>query len=62
MRKVNEYVEQLKAKMKDDVRQKLKDDEDAYKALMKDLLIQVSTDKQIHLNLMSLYSLLLGPY
>ena len=43
MRKVNEYVEQLKSKMKEEVRQKLKDDQDAYKALLKDLLIQVST-------------------
>ena len=62
MRKVNEYVEQLKAKMKEDVRQKLNDDQDAYKALLKDLLIQVSKAKQIHLNLISLFSFLLGPY
>ena len=42
MRKVNEYVDQLKQAMKQEVREKLKNDQSAYKTLMKDLLIQVS--------------------
>lgn len=42
MRKVNEHVDQLKKAMKEEVREKLKNDQAAYKTLMKDLLIQVS--------------------
>lgn len=42
MRKVNEHVDQLKKAMKEEVREKLKNDKAAYKTLMKDLLIQVS--------------------
>ena len=40
MRKVNEYVDQLKQEMKQQVREKLKNDQAAYKDLMKNLLIQ----------------------
>jgi len=40
MRKVNEYVETLRTNMKKQVREKLANDPDAYKTLMKDLLIQ----------------------
>jgi len=40
MRKVNEYVEALKKETKANMRQTLNDDQDAYKALLKSLLIQ----------------------
>jgi len=42
MRKVNEYVDMLRQAMKQEVREKLKNDQAAYKELIKDLLIQVS--------------------
>ena len=42
VRKVNEYIDQLKQAMKQEVREKFKNDKAAYKKLMKDLLIQVS--------------------
>ena len=41
MRKVNEFVEQLKKDMRAQVRQKMAEDEEAYKDLLKNLLIQV---------------------
>ena len=41
MRKVNEFVEQLKKDMRAQVRQKMAEDEEAYKELLKNLLIQV---------------------
>ena len=40
MRKVNEYVDQLRQEMKQQVRDKLKNDQAAYKDLIKNLLIQ----------------------
>ena len=42
MRKVNEYVEELRKEMRDSIRQKMNDDRSAYKELLKNLLIQVS--------------------
>ena len=42
MRKVNEYVDNLKQETKKALREKLNEDQDAYKALLKSLLIQVS--------------------
>ena len=42
MQKVNEYIEKLKVKTKNDIRQKIESDQGAYKELLKNLLIQVS--------------------
>lgn len=42
MRKVNEFVESLKREMKTEIREKMKNDESAYKDLLKNLLVQVS--------------------
>lgn len=40
MRKVNEYVEELRKQTKTQLRQKLKSDQKTYKALLEDLLVQ----------------------
>ena len=42
MRKVNEYVEDLKKEMRAQIRAKMNGDQAAYKELLKNLLIQVS--------------------
>lgn len=42
MVKVNEYVEMLKKEVTAQLRQQIKNDQAAYKTLIKDLLIQVS--------------------
>lgn len=42
MKKVNEYIESLKKTTRDQIREKMKNDQDAYKELLKNLLIQVS--------------------
>ena len=42
MRKVNEHVEKLKAEMKEEIREKMRNDQAAYKELLKNLLVQVS--------------------
>ena len=42
MKKVNEYIESLKKTTRDQIREKMKSDQDAYKELLKNLLIQVS--------------------
>ena len=39
MRKVNEFVEELKQKTRAQIREKMNSDQDAYKALLKNLLI-----------------------
>jgi hypothetical protein len=39
MRKVNEFVDMLKAKMRADIRKSLNDNPDDYKELLKNLLI-----------------------
>jgi len=39
MRKVNEFVESLKREMKTEIREKMKNDESAYKDLLKNLLV-----------------------
>lgn len=43
MRKVNEVVENLKTDLKNKVRKEMKADKGAYKELIKNLLIQVSS-------------------
>lgn len=40
MRKVNEYVEELKAQTKAQIREKMAKDKKAYKQLIEDLLVQ----------------------
>ena len=40
MRKVNEFVEELKKQTKGQIRQKMKDEPDAYKQLLEDLMVQ----------------------
>ena len=42
MRKVNEFVEDLRKAMRAQIREKMNGDQDAYKDLLKNLLIQVS--------------------
>ena len=42
MRKVNEFVEDLRKGMRAQIREKMNADQDAYKELLKNLLIQVS--------------------
>ncbi len=42
MKRVNEYVEDLRKQMRQEIREKLNDDQDTYKELLKNLLIQVS--------------------
>lgn len=39
MRKVNEFVENLRVLMKEEIRQKMKSDQAAYKELLKNLLV-----------------------
>lgn len=40
MRKVNEYVEELKKQTKAQIREKMKKDQGAYKKLLEDLMVQ----------------------
>lgn len=40
MRKVNEYVEELKKQTKAQIREKMKSDPNAYKQLLEDLMVQ----------------------
>jgi len=40
MRKVNEYVEELKKQTMAQIREKMKNDQDAYKQLLEDLMVQ----------------------
>ena len=42
MKKVNEFVEELRKGMRTQIREKMNNDQDAYKELLKNLLIQVS--------------------
>ena len=42
MRKVNEITEELRKGLRSEIRQQMSSDEDAYKELLKNLLIQVS--------------------
>ena len=42
MRKVNEFIEDLRKDTRAQIRVKMNDDQDAYKELLKNLLIQVS--------------------
>ena len=42
MRKVNEFVEQLRSELRQEIRSQMNSDQDAYKELLKNLLIQVS--------------------
>ena len=51
MRKVNEYVEELKKETRNQIREKMKSDKDAYKELLKNLLIQVSSQDIAHIGL-----------
>ena len=40
MRKVNEYVEELRKQTKKQIREKMKNDKASYKKLLEDLLVQ----------------------
>ena len=44
IRKVNEYLQSLKTDMRDEIRSTLKTDQAAYKELLKNLLVQVSSN------------------
>ena len=48
MKKVNEFVEDLKQQTRNQIREKMNSDEDAYKELLKNLLIQVSHVRADH--------------